>query len=515
MPVNSRDLQCFFPTRKTSVRQSFFHAFLAVPHCEAYFTKMNTSRHYDLIILGGGSAGYAAARTAAAEGLKTVVVDGAEELGGLCILRGCMPSKTLIESGNRNLTIRHASDFGLRATADSPNISAVRDRKRRLIHEFASYRQEQLQDGRFDLIRGMGSFSSTTEEKIEIHINLRDGGTETITGAYVVIATGSVISPPPIPGLSETGFWTSDTILDAEDLPNSFIVLGGGAIALEMAHYLDGMGRKTSVIQRSPQLLSGMDLDIAQTLEQAFVERGLEIHTGTKIKNIEKLPNGRKKVTFEKGGNIQSVEAAEILFALGRKPATASLNLTAAGVKQKESGHIEVTTSQQSSHPRIFAAGDNCSPLEVVHLAVSQGETAAKNIIQLSKGEKTTHVMDYRVKMLGIFTEPQVAIAGISEKEAEESGTPYISASHPFNDHGKSMVMGIQHGFVKLIASPNDGKLLGAAVIGPEATELIHQMAIAIHLGASAADILTAPFYHPTLSEIWSYPLEEIADTIQ
>lgn len=474
---------------------------------------MTAPEHYDFAILGGGSAGYSAARTAASLGLKTVVIDGSEELGGLCILKGCMPSKTLIESANRNLVIQHAAEFGLNAQSAAPDTRLIRDRKRRLIGEFSSYRKEQLEDGRFALLRGYGRFEASSSDQISLSVNLRDGGTMQLTAGTALIATGSVIQPPPLPGLTECGFWISDTILDAETIPDSFLVLGGGAIALEMAHYLQGIGRKVTVVQRSGHLLSNMDSDVADVVQSAFERRGIKVLCDTKLIRFEKTATG-KRLVLSQGDQEISLEAAELLVALGRRPAVDALGLDAASVALSKSGQVGITATMQTSHPRIFAAGDACGPLEVVHLAIQQGETAAKNAAALLQGKPMPAAMDYRCKLFGVFTEPQTAAVGLSEAEATAQNIPYITASYPFNDHGKSMVMGELDGFVKLLADPVTGTLLGGSVVGPEATELIHEIAVAMHLNATAAQLAAAPHYHPTLGEIWTYPAEELADIV-
>lgn len=475
---------------------------------------MTDSNHHDFAILGGGSAGYAAARTAASLGLKTVVIDGSEELGGLCILRGCMPSKTLIESANRNLAIKHASEFGLNARATAPDTRFIRDRKRRLIGEFSSYRRGQLEDGRFALLRGYGRFESSSPDQIGLSVKLQDGTSHRITAGTVLIATGSVIQPPALSGLSECGFWTSDTILDAETIPDSFIVIGGGAIALEMAHYLNGIGRKVMVVQRSNHLLSTLDTDVADVVQTAFERRGMKILCGTKLLRVEKTPAGKRLVLTQNNEEI-TLEAAELLVALGRRPALDSLGLDAVSVTQTENGRAQITPTMQTSHPRIFAAGDVCGPVEVVHLAIQQGETAARNAAALLHDKPLPSTMDYRCKLFGVFTEPQAAAVGLSEIEATAQGVPYIMANYPFNDHGKSLVMGELNGFVKLLADPATGTILGGSVVGPDATELIHEIAVSMHLNATVAQLATAPHYHPTLSEIWTYPAEELAEMIE
>ncbi len=471
---------------------------------------MSTRKSYDFVVIGGGSAGYAAARTAVDLGLQTAVVDGADPLGGLCILRGCMPSKTLIESANRNLSIRRAREFGLRAENLGSHPAEIRDRKRRLIGEFASYRQGQLEDGRFDLHRGAAAFVDAHT----VEVSPRDGGdTYRLGAASSLVATGSVIPDPPVPGLAEAGYLTSDDILDAGSLPASLIVLGGGAIALEMAHYLEGIGKGVTVIQRSEQVLRSVDRDVATALEDAFRKRGIELYTGTRITGVTR--DGRsKRVTFEHGGERRSVEAEEVLCALGRRPASGGLGLDAAGVSL-DRGRIETSPEQATSVPHIFAAGDVCGPHEVVHIAIEQGEIAAHNAaLQLDKlASAHPRRIDYRLKLFGVFTEPQVASVGLGEREAGEAGLDHLTASYPFDDHGKSMTMGETEGFVKLVCAP-DGEILGASCVGPEAVELIHEVVVAMHFRAKAADLAQIPHYHPTLSEIWTYPAEEIADQV-
>lgn len=467
------------------------------------------THHFDFIVIGGGSGGYAAARTAHALGLSVAVVDGAEELAGLCILRGCMPSKTLIESADRNLSIRRASEFGLKAQSQGADIRAIRDRKRTLIADFASYRQQQLEDGRFTLYRGYASFvDSHTMEVVP-----RDGSASfQVKGKTFCIATGSVANVPPIPGLAETGYWTSDEILDTDNLPETFAVLGGGAIALEMAHYLDGMDRKVTLIQRSQQFLTGMDPESSQVIEEAYTQRGITCHLGTNIHRVSTI-NGRKHIEYRHGEKECSVTVDQILVAMGRGPATDGLNLEAANVSLTKK-KISIQPTMQSTQPHIFAAGDVCSPLDVVHIAIQQGEVAARNAHRLILGQAVDEMVDYRLLLFGVFSHPQVAAVGAGEEELKKAGTPFVTASYPFNDHGKSMCMGETEGFVKMIAHQKTGEILGALCVGPHATDLIHEVVVAMHYRSRVQDFMAIPHYHPTLSEIWTYPAEECAEQL-
>ncbi len=469
-------------------------------------------KSYDFLVIGGGSAGYAAARTAHAQGLSTAVIDGAAELGGLCILRGCMPSKTLIESANRFRAMKRAAEFGLRADHLSVDTQQIITRKRRLIGEFASYRSGQLEDGRFDLYRGKASFDG----EFSVSVVPIDGSESFGLGFKTAfIATGSSVTRPPIEGLEETGYWTSDELLEAETLPESMIVLGGGAIALEMACYLEGLGNQVTIIQRSAHVLSGSDADIANSLEGALKDRkNLTLFTGTAITRASREEEtGLKTIFFQHEGEEKSVSAKEILLALGRTANTAGVNLSAARVVLDESsGKIFCGPDQRTSAGHIFAGGDVCGPHEIVHIAIEQGEIAAYNAAVLLGSETSPlRLIDYRLKLLGIFTDPQVATVGLSEVDAQKSGQEIAIATYPFDDHGKSIVRGETHGLVKMIADSRTGEILGAAVVGPEAVEIIHEVVVAMHFRSTAAEFLKIPHYHPTLSEIWTYPAEDLS----
>ncbi len=462
---------------------------------------------FDFAIIGGGSAGYAAARTATDLGLKTVLVEGGAEVGGLCILRGCMPSKTLIESANRMLTLRRAEEFGLRARGLEAHAGEIIARKRRLIGEFADYRRGQLETGKFAFIRGLARF--TDPHTVEIEWSGQPS--RTLRAKSFLIATGSKIQTPPVPGLAECGALTSDDALELETLPASLTVLGAGPVALELAHYFSALGVEVSVLQRGPQLLTGVDPEIARVVEEALRKRGVAIFTGTKITAIESTAAG-KLVRFEHAGGHRVVESAQLLNALGRKPRLDGLNLEAAGVTHPH-GRIEANPHQQTSRPHIFAAGDCCGPHEIVHIAIQQGETAARNAARLLADNPSAELesSDYRLKLFVVFTEPQVAAVGLSEAEARERGLAFRTASHPFDDHGKSLVMGESEGFVKLMTDAATGEILGGAVVGPHASDLIHEIVVAMHFHATAAQLARVPHYHPTLSEIWTYPAEELA----
>ena len=456
---------------------------------------------FDIAILGGGSAGYACARTAAAARLRAVVVEGGEEVGGLCILRGCMPSKALLYASEVLHLARHASTWGIDVPKAAFNHPRVMARKDSLIREFADYRRRQLEDGRFTFVRARARF-------MDPHTLSLDSG-ERLTAGHFVVATGSVVSEPPLPQLRTAGYITSDQALVAKELPKSIIVLGGGLVAVEAAQYFTRLDVRVTQIQRGKQLLTEFDSDAAAVIETVFRREGIELFTGTRLLDAGRSPGG-KYVTFDHAGGTTTVEAEEILLALGRTPNTASLDLPRAGVAT-DGCRIVTNDRMQTSVPRIYAAGDCTGPHEIVHLAVQQGEIAARNIAQPDHPA----TMDYRLLTSVVFTDPQVAVVGLNEMEAGAARIPHLAASHPFNDHGKSLIMDARDGFVKLIADPVSGEILGGCCVGPVGGELIHEIIAAMAKRMTVHELAAMPHYHPTLAEIWTYPAEELADQIR
>lgn len=452
----------------------------------------------DLAVVGGGSAGYAAARTAASAGLRVAILDGAPELGGLCILRGCMPTKALLHASEVLHLLRRAPEFGLRAGSVGFRFRQVLERKARLIRDFAEYRQGQLADGRFELIRSPAKFRDPHT------LELSDG--RCLSAAHFVIATGSVVSAPPVPGLAESGYLTSDDALELPRPPRSMIVLGGGAVALEFAQFYARFGTRVTVVQRSPQVLKNCDPDASAALEQALSREGLRVLTGTHIQQVRRPRPGKHEVRLLHHGQPRRITADSLLMALGRTPNTAGLNLDQAGVRT-ERGRIVTDHHMRTSAPHIYAAGDCASPHEIVHLAVLQGEIAGHNIAF----PRRPRAMDYRLLIHVVFTEPQVAVVGLTEREAAERSTPFRVATYPFADHGKSLILGATDGFVKLLAHPKSGEILGGCCVGPQGGELIHEIVAAMAKRMTAAELAAMPHYHPTLAEIWTYPAEELA----
>jgi pyruvate/2-oxoglutarate dehydrogenase complex dihydrolipoamide dehydrogenase (E3) component len=457
---------------------------------------------YDFIAIGGGSAGFNAARVAATLGKRVAIVDGAKALGGLCILRGCMPSKTLLYSAERLHHAQQGRAFGLKIPRAVADMAAVHARKNRIIADFASHRVKQLTSGRYTLYRQPARF-------VDAHtLELGDG--TRLRGSRFLIATGSKVSVPPVPGLRDVPFWTSDDVLDLDFVPESVIVLGGGIVACELSQFLHRIGTRVVLIQRSAHILRDHSLEASAVLLQAFRDEGIELHAGTRLRRITREKRGIA-VVFECHGRVLTRRAGYLFNALGREPHTAELGLPAAGVKTSGEGRVVVNRWQQTSRKHIYAAGDVCGPHDIVHLAIAQGELAARHAF----GLRGTKPVDYSLLLNVVFTEPQLATIGVPERDLQAKGVRYLSASYPFNDHGKSILMEANYGYVKVLAEPARGRILGAEIVGIDAGELIHCFSGPLAMRATVFDLLRAPWYHPTLAEIITYPLEEIADQVK
>jgi pyruvate/2-oxoglutarate dehydrogenase complex dihydrolipoamide dehydrogenase (E3) component len=453
---------------------------------------------YDVAVIGGGSGGYAAARTAAGAALRTVVIEGGKEVGGLCILRGCMPTKALLYAAEVRHLAQYGGLWGMKPGDVPFDWSAVMARKDGLIKEFADHRVQQLTSGKFQFIRALARFTDP-------HTLALDNG-QTLTAKHFVISTGSVVARPPLPQLSGVGYLTSDDALALKKLPKSLVILGGGAVAVEFAQLFARFDVEVTLIQRSGQLLKECDEDAAATIEAVFRREGIKVFTNTRL--VDAYRDGSlKAITFLHGDKKTEVKAQEILFALGRSPNTASLGLDKAGVTA-DKGRILTNEQMQTSAPHIYAAGDCTGPHEIVHIAIQQGETAAHNIARPGQPRS----IDYRLLLSVVFTEPQVATVGLTEKEAKPRGIPFLAASYPFNDHGKSLIMEARDGFVKLLADPKSGEILGGACVGPMGGELIHEIVAAMARRMTVRELAAMPHYHPTLAEIWTYPAEELAE---
>jgi pyruvate/2-oxoglutarate dehydrogenase complex dihydrolipoamide dehydrogenase (E3) component len=417
-----------------------------------------------------------------------------------------MPSKALLYAAEVLHLARAAKTWGLKIPKAGFDFKAVMARKNNMVEEFARYRRQELTGGKFKLLRARARFVDAHTLALS---EARGRSPKFLTAKHFVISTGSVAAPAPLPVLQDVGFLTSDEALSLPRLPKSLIFLGGGPVAVELAQFFCRFDVAVTLIQRGKHLLRDGDADAALALEKSFRREGMRLYMNTKL--LGAFRKGQDKgILFQFRNRIKRVAAAEILLALGRLPATGGLGLEKIGV-QTEDGRIVTNARMQTSVPHIYAAGDCTGPHQIVHLGVEQGELAARNIVH----PRQKRSIDYRLLLSVVFTDPQVAVAGLTEKQAAARNIPYLTTSQPFNDHGKAMIMGTKHGFVKLLAKPGTGEILGGACVGPMAGELIHEIIAAMRRRMTVGELAAMPHYHPTLAEIWTYPAAELAGQIK
>lgn len=449
--------------------------------------------HFDFAVIGAGSAGYWAAKTAGKLGANTALIDPGP-LGGLCILRGCMPSKALLRTSEVLHLAQHAHEVGVLVTEVGYDFDKVMARKRYWVEEFARYRRDGImaQEG-FELIQARARF---------LDAHTMEVGDRRITADRFLVSTGSVVNVPPVPGLREVGFITSDEALELKAPPKSMMVLGGGVIALELGQFYARLGTQVTFVLRGERILTAEDDDVAHSMQQCLEKEGIRIINHALMERFESR-NGKKVLHALQHEQCIEVEADEVFLALGRQPNIASLGLAAAGV-EAHPHLVPVNEFMQTSQPHIYAAGDATGRHYLVHVAIQEGIHAAMHAL----GHRHDPV-DYRLMAWAIFADPNVARVGLSEKECRKQGIPYVTGSYPFDDQGKAQVANLIKGFVKVIAHAHTGEILGATVVGAEGADLIHEMIVAMHFRATCQQFLEIPHLHPTLSEIWLDPVEE------
>ena len=456
-------------------------------------------QHYDLIVIGSGSAGFSAATTAKENGLEKILLIEKRRVGySLCTNEGCMPSKTLLASAEVKRIIEESTEFGVGSAKPDVDWDTVQDRVRTLVEEdFFAARRDAIHNAPVDLVEGNARFTSAKSIQV---------GDCSYTADRIVIATGSVVSVPPFSGLKETGYLDSDGALYLKKLPSSLIVLGGGYIAIELGYLFHKMGVDVTIVQRSNRILSSLDADISLELQGILRRDGMNVVTGVDVESVSRSAgNKRVHAAIREGGDTK-LEAEEIMIATGRAPAIDGLNLEELGVELDEHGAIQVNDYLQTSVPHIYAVGDVNGKMPLVYVASMEGKIAG-----LHAAGKTDEKVDYSLVSNIIFSHPEIGTVGLTASEAEASGLDVITVKTPMEDIGKAVAIGQTDGFIKLVAERPSGKIVGLHVIGPHATDIMQVALPHLYHNDTVFDVLKIPYPHPTLGEALSYPAEEIA----
>ena len=440
---------------------------------------------YDVAIIGGGPAGYTAAELAAKNGLSTVLFEK-NALGGVCLNEGCIPTKTLLYSAKTYDNIKHASKYAVSAESPSFDLPKIIARKNKVVKKLTAGIKMKMKENGVEVVSGVAEIQRRD-----------DDGTITILcaeneyqAANLLICTGSETVIPPIPGLSETEYWTSREALQAKELPSSLVIIGGGVIGMEFASFFNSMGVEVHVVEMIDKILGPMDRELSEMLQAEYAKRGVKFYLNYKVTAV----NGTE-VSIEKDGETTVLTGEKILLSTGRRPVTKGFGLENLSLEPFRNG-VKVNEYMQTSLPNVYACGDITAFSLLAHTAVSEAEVAIDHI--LGKSRK----MSYKAIPGVVYTTPEISGAGKTEEELQAEGVPYKVKKVPMAFSGRFVAENeMGNGVCKLILS-EDGTLIGAHMLGNPSSELIVIAGIAIEKGMKAEEIRSFVFPHPTVGEI-------------
>jgi dihydrolipoamide dehydrogenase len=442
----------------------------------------------DALVIGAGPGGYVCAIRAGQLKQKTILVEKVW-IGGTCLHVGCIPSKALITAAKFHEKLKHASDFGVNVQGVSIDFPKMVQWEKGIIEKFTGGIKQLLKANNVETVMGTARFISANE------VEVKNGDqTTTISAKNIVIATGSVPSGiPPFPFDGERIISSTEALV-LPQIPARLLVIGGGYIGLEMGIMYAHLGSKVTVVEMMDQLLPGFDAELVRTLAKSLRQKGIEYFVKAKAKGFEGNV-GQIKVTVEVEGADKIFETDRVLVTVGRRPNTAGLEPEKAGIQPDQRGFIPVNDKCQTSVPHIYAIGDVIGNPMLAHKASKEGEVVAEIIAGHNR------VVDYLAMPAVIFTDPEIATVGMSEAEAKEKGINAASGKFPFAASARALTQGATDGYVKVIFEKDTKQVLGFHIIGPDASDLIGEAALAIEMGSSVEDIALTVHPHPTLTE--------------
>jgi dihydrolipoamide dehydrogenase len=447
---------------------------------------------YDLIVIGAGPAGYPAAIRAAQLGAAVALVEG-ETLGGVCLNRGCIPTKALIHGAEVYQQVCQATAFGVDLPGE-PAVSFVRmaARKQEVVDQLITGVNHLLRSHRVALFQGWGALV----EAGRVRVRSADGEEGELRARAILIATGSQPAIPPIAGIDLPGVISGEEATELRELPQRMVIVGGGVIGVELASLFHALGVQVTVAEMQPTLLPGVgEAALAQHLRGSLRRRGVDIRLRASVQAIVQDKGGSHQVILASPRGEEVVEGDLVIMATGRRPRTAALGLAELGV-QMEGQAIGVDEFMQTSVPGLYAAGDCTGGSMLASVASYEGLIAAENVMDSRRGA------DYRAVPNAIFTIPELASVGLTEREAREQGIHCRVSRFPFSASGRALALGDREGQVRMICEAGTGRVLGTHIMGPHATELIAVASLAVRLGLTATELAHTIHAHPTLSEV-------------
>ena len=464
---------------------------------------MSSKKHIDIIVIGSGPGGYAAGFRAADLGRQVLIVDKDPTLGGVCLNRGCIPSKTLLHIAKVLEEAESLKNMGVGFSKPKIDIDGVRSWKSKIVTQLSSGISQMAKARKVQTVQGEATFLSNSE------IQIKSGSKkQVVTFDHCIIAAGS--SSSTIPGIptENKDVLTSRTALDLVRVPKNLLIIGGGYIGLEMGTVFNSLGSVVSVAEFLPNLLPGADADLVKPLARKLKKQFEEIYLSTKITSVNPSKPKGLTVTMEKDGKTSTKKFDQVLVAVGRKPNTKNIGLENTTIIINDQGFITVDKCQKTNVDNIYAIGDIAGDPMLAHKATHEGKVAAEVICGLPTE------FDVRAIPAVIFTDPEIAWVGITETEAKEKSIPYQKGEFPWAASGKSLAMGRNEGRTKIIFDPDTKRTIGVGIVGPNAGDLISEGALAIEMGADAEDISLTIHPHPTLGETFANAAEVFEGTV-
>jgi dihydrolipoamide dehydrogenase len=447
-----------------------------------------SEQRYDIAILGGGPGGYVAALYAAAKGAKVALVER-DRVGGICVTVGCIPSKALLDSSHAFWTTTHGEEHGIIVQGASFSLPKAVARKDAVVKQLVGGIELLLKARKVDLITGDGTLASPGELRVTTK-----GGDRSVRANAMIVATGSKVGIPPIKGLADAKPLDNVGALALSEVPKRLIVIGGGAIGMELGTFYAEIGSKVTVLEMLPQPIGYADPELVRLLVRSLATKGVEVKANAKVTEV--VRKGKTvTVTYEVDGKSESLEGDEVLLGAGRVANYSGVE--DAGLKTERLG-IVVDERMRTNVSGVWAIGDcigDARAPKLAHVASTQGEVAVDNIL----GEDST--MDYDVVPNVVYTHPEVATVGLTEAQAKEKYPDARSSRFSFKASGRALALGESDGLLKLVTGGPHGRILGVHIVGPNASELIAEATLAIRLEATAEDVIATIHAHPTLAE--------------
>jgi len=453
---------------------------------------MNDTKSYDVAIIGSGPGGYVAAVRAAQLGLSVLIVEKDSRLGGVCTLRGCIPTKALLHTADLLEEARHGAEVGVATREVRLELAAAMKHKEKVVRQSSNGVAFLMKKNRVDVVNGFGRIAAAGR----VSVAAADGTETSYAARNILIATGSAPRSLPAIEIDHKTVLSSDSILEVPEVPKSLLVVGTGAVGVEFASMFSRFGSKTAVIEILPRIVPLEDEEISRELAASFKRQGIAVYADTRIERVSRTEGGIEVLARSSGEKTENFKAEKILMAVGRKPLSEGIGLEALGVAT-EKGYIRVDGFMRTNVAGIYAIGDVVPTAQLAHVASAEGVVAVEHM-----AGRETRPLNYDQVPGCTYCSPEIGSIGLTEAKARERGYDVAVGKFPFSANPKARVLNDTSGFVKIVAEKKYDEVLGIHIIGPRATELIAEAGAALALEATSEELVRTVHAHPTLSEV-------------